>query len=324
VVAALFGAEPEVQVKCNCVLDHVATFAVPGWFFDCVGGVESRDKLIQEVPHNCIAILHFCFYASYHSLDAVVCLSKAHRHHSAQGAGHVLVAFEAKARDAEAFLSTAELDSVEWDEADAERLASTGEAFVPIDDGGRVKFVKEETCGECGRHENRLLLWAKAVVLAVVPVLADGAMEADEFVVNVRVSEANIDEVIVSQGKVLMQAIGAAVVLVGCLTADGLGWGFVAIGAGAGGAGSVIIGARWVEGATVVSTCPPIMRSVVIGACSGARCKVSWVWVNGRCPCAWGLGAHVDGRGPLTWGLQACADRRCVWVGGSRPEREIG
>ncbi len=113
--AAPFGAEPEVQVKRSCVLDHVATFAVPGWFINCVGGVESQDKPIQEVPHACIAILRFCFYASYHSLDAVVCLSKAHRHRSVQGAGHVLVAFEAKARDAEAFLSMAELDSVEWD-----------------------------------------------------------------------------------------------------------------------------------------------------------------------------------------------------------------
>ncbi len=148
-------------------------------------------------------------------------------------------------------------------------------------------------------------------------------MEADEFVVNVRVGEANIDEVIVSQGEVLMQAIGAAVVLVGCLTADGLGWGFEAIGVGAGGAGSVIIGARWVEGATVVSTCPPIMRSIVVGAHLGAWGEVRWVWVNKESPCAWGLGAHVDGRGPLTWSLQACADLRCVWVGGSRPEREI-
>ncbi len=322
--AASFGAEPEVQVECSCVLDHVATFAIPGWFINFVGGVESRDEPIQEVPHDCIAIPCFCFYAIYHSLDAVVCVSKAHRHRSAQGAGHVLVAFKAKAWDAEAFLSMAELDSVEWEEADAEHLASTGEAFISIDDGGCVKFVEEETCGECGRLENRLLLWAKAVVLAVVPALADGAMEADEFVVNIRVGEANIDEVIVSQEEVLMQAIGAAVVLVGCLTADGLGWGFEAIGAGAGGAGSVIIGARWVEGVTVVGTCPPITRSVVIGARLGAQGEVRWVWVNGRSPCRWGLGAHVDGRGPLTWGLQACADQRCVWVDGSFPEREIG
>jgi hypothetical protein len=149
-------------------------------------------------------------------------------------------------------------------------------------------------------------------------------MEADEFIVKVRVGEATIDEVIVSQGEVLMQAIGAAVVLVGCLPADGLGWGFEAIGAGAREAGSVIIGARWVEGATVVGTCPPIMCSVIVGARLGARGEVRWVWVNGRSPCAWGLGAHVDGRGPLTWGLQACADQRCVWVGGSCPEREIG
>jgi hypothetical protein len=82
-------------------------------------------------------------------------------------------------------------------------------------------------------------------------------MEADEFIVNVRVGEANIDEVIVSQGEVLMQAIGAAVVLVGCLTADGLRRGFDAVGAGAGEAGSMIIGASWGEGVTMVGTCPP-------------------------------------------------------------------
>ncbi len=95
--AAPVGAEPEVQVKRSCVLDHVTAFAIPGWFIDCVGAVESWDGPIQEIPHDCIAIPHFHFYASYHSLDAVVCLSKAHRHRSAQGAGHVLVAFKAKA-----------------------------------------------------------------------------------------------------------------------------------------------------------------------------------------------------------------------------------
>jgi hypothetical protein len=183
----------------------------------------------------------------------------------------------------------------------------------------------------------------KAVVLAVVPALVDGAMEADEFVLNIRVGEANIDEVICSQGEVLMQAVGATVVLVGCLTADGLGRRFEAIGAGARGAGSVLIVARWVEGATVVGTCPPIMRSVVVGArtgdqggirwvwvngkspfawslgacvvvgaCAGAPGKVRWEWVNGRSLFAWGLGAHVNGRRPLTWGLQDRVDQRCV------------
>ncbi len=194
----------------------------------------------------------------------------------------------------------AELDSVEWDKANAECLASTGEAFVPIANGGRVIFVEEETCGECSRLENRVLLWAKAVVLAVVPALADGAMEADEFIVNVRVGEANIDEVLFSHGEVLMQAIGAAVVLVGCLTADGLGWEFEVIGAGVKGAGSMIIGARWVEGLTVLGMCPPITRCVVVGARSGAQGEVRWVWVNGRSLCTWGLGAQVDGREPLT------------------------
>ncbi len=118
-------------------------------------------------------------------------------------------------------------------------------------------------------------------------------MEADEFVVNVRSDEANIDEVICSQGGVLMQAVGAAVVLVGCLTADGLGRRFEAVGAGAGRAGNVLIVARWVEGATVVGTCPPITRSVVVGAHVEAQGKVRWVWVNGRSSFAWSLEARV-------------------------------
>ncbi len=212
--AAPLRTEPEIQVEGCRILDHVATFAVPSWFIDYVCGVELQDISIQEAPHNFISILCFCFDASYHSLDTVVNLGKAHRHHSAESAGHILVAFVIKTRDAEAFLSTAELDSVERDD-NAKCLASAGEAFVPIDDGGHVKFVWDETCRECSGFENRLLLWAKAVVLGVVPALADDAMETYDFIVNIWVGEANISEIIHSQGEVLMQAIGATVVLVG-------------------------------------------------------------------------------------------------------------
>ncbi len=71
----------------------------------------------------------------------VVGLGKAHRHCSAESAGHILLAFVTKTRDAEAFLSAAELDSIKRDEANAECLTSAGEAFISIDDGGCVEFV---------------------------------------------------------------------------------------------------------------------------------------------------------------------------------------
>ena len=126
-----------------------------------------------------------------------------------------MVAVDTKAWDAEAFLATAELDSVERDKANAERLAGAGESFIPIDYGGRVNFFKEKTCGECSGLENRLLLWSKAVVLPVVPALADDAMETYDLVVNVGVGTANIAKITYSQGEVLINSLVAAVVLVG-------------------------------------------------------------------------------------------------------------
>jgi hypothetical protein len=117
--------------------------------------------------------------------------------------------------DAEAFLAMAELDSVKWDKADAERLAGAGELFIPIDYGGRVKFFEEKTCGECGGLENGLLLWTKAVVLPVVPALADDAMETYDLVVIVGAGKANIAKITRSQGEVLINSLVAVVVLVG-------------------------------------------------------------------------------------------------------------
>jgi len=42
-------------------------------------------------------------------------------------------------------MPTSKLDGVERDKADAEGLACTDEAFVPVDDRGCVEFLEEET-----------------------------------------------------------------------------------------------------------------------------------------------------------------------------------
>ena len=42
-------------------------------------------------------------------------------------------------------MPTSKLDGVERDEADAEGLACADEAFVPVDDGGCIEFLEEET-----------------------------------------------------------------------------------------------------------------------------------------------------------------------------------
>ncbi len=92
---------------------------------------------------------------------------------------------------------------------------------------------------------------------------------------------------------------------------DCFGWILEALEAAiAGGAVSLLVIARWVEGPIMVGTCPPITRSGIVVACAGAQGKVGWVWVNGRSPLAWSLGAPVD--------------QRLVWVGRSCPERGVG
>ncbi len=92
---------------------------------------------------------------------------------------------------------------------------------------------------------------------------------------------------------------------------DGFGQILEAVGAArAGGAVSLLVIARWVEGPIMVGTCPPITRSGVVVARAGAHGKVGWVWVNGRSPLAWSLGAPVD--------------QRLVWVGRSCLERGVG
>jgi hypothetical protein len=45
---APFGAEPEVKVECCCIPDHVASLSIPSQFVDCVGGVEARDKVVEQ------------------------------------------------------------------------------------------------------------------------------------------------------------------------------------------------------------------------------------------------------------------------------------
>ena len=67
---------------------------------------------------------------------------------------HILVTIESEAGYAEPVLLTAKLDSVERDEADAERLACACEAFVPVHHGWRVEFFEEEPSGERRRFEN--------------------------------------------------------------------------------------------------------------------------------------------------------------------------
>jgi hypothetical protein len=126
-----------------------------------------------------------------------------------------MVAVDTKAWDAEAFLATAELDSVEQDKANAGHLAGAGELFILIDYGGRINFFEEKTCGECGGVENKLLLWTKAVILLVVPALADDAMETYDLILIVGVGKANIAKITNSQGEVLINSLLAAVVLVG-------------------------------------------------------------------------------------------------------------
>jgi len=55
------------------------------------------------------------------------------------------LAFKTKTREAKSFMPTSKLDGVERDKADAEGLACTDEAFVPVDDRGCVEFLEEET-----------------------------------------------------------------------------------------------------------------------------------------------------------------------------------
>jgi hypothetical protein len=144
-VAAL-GAEPEIEVEGGGILDHVALVAVPGWFINCLSRVKPGYVTEEKVPHNFIAIPRFRLDARHHSPDAAISLLEAYGHGSAEGTGHICVAVKTKAREANPFMPTSKLDGVERDEANAEGLAGADEAFVPVDDGGCIEFLEEETC----------------------------------------------------------------------------------------------------------------------------------------------------------------------------------
>ncbi len=62
-------------------------------------------------------------------------MGQAKGQRSAEGALHIPVAVEAKSRNAETVLSMAELDGIKGDKANLERLASAGEALVPVHHG---------------------------------------------------------------------------------------------------------------------------------------------------------------------------------------------
>ncbi len=88
-------------------------------------------------------------------------------------------------------MPTSKLDGVERDEADSECLACADESFVPVYDRWCVKLLEEETRRVGRRLEDRLFLRTEAVMLAVVPALADDAMQAHEFGVHRDVDESD-------------------------------------------------------------------------------------------------------------------------------------
>ena len=99
-VTALLGTKPEIQVEGCRILDDIPTLTVPSWFIDRVCRIKPGHVSVEEISNNFISVPHFCFNASYHSLDATVGPGKANRHCSAESAGHIVVAFDAEAWDA--------------------------------------------------------------------------------------------------------------------------------------------------------------------------------------------------------------------------------
>ncbi len=77
------GAEPEIEVECGSILDHVALVVIPGWFINCLSRVKPGYVTEEKVPHNFIAILRFRLDARHHSPDAAISLLEAYGHGSA-------------------------------------------------------------------------------------------------------------------------------------------------------------------------------------------------------------------------------------------------
>jgi hypothetical protein len=122
--------------------------------------------------------------------------------------------------------------------------------------------------------------------LLVVPALLDVAEETHDFVLDVSVLEAYVRKILRRHVAVIRDASVTVVILQGGV---GAVWG-----ARAGGAGSLVAGARWVGGPIVGVTCPPIAHGVLVVARAWARGKVGWVGVIGRSPAGM-MGAPVVG-----------------------------
>ncbi len=102
------------------------------------------------------------------------------------------------------------------------------------------------------------------------------AVETHDFVLDVGVLEANVHEKFHRHVVVIGDPSVTTVILQGGV---GAVWA-----ARAGGAGSLVVGARWVRGPIVGVTCPPIVHKVFIVVRSWARGKVGWVGVVGQSP----------------------------------------
>jgi len=127
-------------------LIHVTLVCVSAWFIDCLSRIKAGVVTEEKVPHHFIAIPRFSLDARHHSPDAANSLVEAYGHGSADSTCHIVVAFKAKAREVKSFMPTSKLDGIERDEAGAEGLACADEAFVPVDEGGCIEFLEEETC----------------------------------------------------------------------------------------------------------------------------------------------------------------------------------
>ncbi len=108
-----------------------------------------------------------------------------------------------------------------------------------------------------------------------------------DFVLDVGVLEANVREKLRRHVAVVGDPSVTAVILQGGV---GAVWA-----ARAGGAGSLVTGARWVGGPIVGVTCPPIAHGVFVVVHAWAHGKVGWVGVVGRSPAGM-MGAPGVGR----------------------------
>ncbi len=138
--------------------------------------------------------------------------------------------------------------------------------------------------GEGQGLEDRLFLRTEAVLLAIVPALADDAMEAHELGVHRDVNKADRVKEFLAQRDELVKAVLAAVITFRAY----IGMGSCAVGGRVGGAGSrpAIVAASRVVWARVISSCPPITRCVITQTCARAGREVRRGGIDGR-SCFW-------------------------------------